>query len=68
MNKKIKVIELLNKIYENEDEDKEEIDIQGIEEIAETINASSNIKEVRAVRINQLIRAVKQLDKKINKE
>lgn len=49
-------------------EDKEEIDIQGIEEIAETINASSNIKETRAVKINELIRAVKQLDKKINKE
>lgn len=49
-------------------EDEEEIDIQGIEEMAETINESSDIKEARAVKINQLIRAVKQLDKKINKE
>lgn len=49
-------------------EDEEEIDIQGIEEMTETINASSDIKEARAVKINQLIRAVKQLDKKINKE
>ena len=50
-------------------EDEEEIDIQNIEEISETIrNASPNVKEAKAVKINQLIRAVKQLDKKINKE
>ena len=61
------ILKLLNHDFEIL-EDEEEIDIQGIEEIAETINASSNIKEARAVRINQLIRAVKQLDKKINKE
>lgn len=45
-------------------EDEEEIDIQGIKE-----NYSNNSRaDVNQEIINQLIRCVKQLDKKINKE
>lgn len=44
-----------------EDEDEEKIDIQAIEDLG---ISSNNIPE----KISELIRAVKQLDKKINKE
>lgn len=118
MNKKIKVIELLNKIANNEKlpakiifntvvwklmkdekdyrsthtqerllkddnwilghlnveveilEDEEEIDIQGIKEMEYLEDYEADKTDIRLNRdkINDLVKAVKQLDKKINKE
>ena len=119
MNKKIKVIELLNKIYANLDvpkrlklgeieylyseihadyynkrfekflfphlaihkvnwlsieleilEDEEEIDIQDIKEMEYLEDYEADKTDIRLNRdkINEILKAVKQLDKKINKE
>ena len=46
-------------------EEKEEIDIQNIKEIDATIYNNPNLKDATKATINQLIRAVKQLDNKL---
>lgn len=52
-------------------EDEEEIDIKAIRELPENSNPSfydENSIKVNRCKINEILRAVKQLDKKINKE
>jgi hypothetical protein len=47
-------------------EDEEEIDIQSIEEMNATFNGNSSLIDVEKQTINELVKAVKQLDKKVN--
>lgn len=46
-------------------EEEPEIDIQALKEINEQSEFGKDIKDLRAVRINELIKAIKQLDKQI---
>lgn len=56
------ILKLLNHDFEIL-EDEEEIDIQSIQELDELSDC-----EERNMKINEILKAVKQLDKKINKE
>ena len=47
-------------------EDEVEIDIQSIEEMNATFNGNSSLIDVEKQTINELVKAVKQLDKKVN--
>ena len=49
-------------------EDEEEIDIQSIEELDDTINGNSHLVDVKTNTINKLIEAVKQLDNKLKEK
>ena len=62
------IIESLNNEVEIIEESEQEIDIQAIEEISEQSEFGRDVKDTRAVRINELIRAVKQLDRKYKGE
>lgn len=46
--------------------EEKDINIQEIKEIDTSINGDPQFVDLRAERINELIRAVKQLDKQIN--
>ena len=64
------ILKLLNHDFEIL-EDKEEIDIEEIGELPEDFDASFYDKhsiKANRYKINEILRAVKQLDKKINKE
>ena len=62
------LIESLNDEVEIIEESEQDIDIQEIEEISEQSEFGRNVKDTRAVRINELVRAVKQLDNKIKEK
>ena len=68
MSKTIKVIDLLNKIANGEEEP--EIDIQGIKEveIGDIANLDGHALSRQKNKINELIRAIKQLDKQIKEK
>ena len=61
------VIAILNKEFEIIEE-QQDIDIQNIEEIEPAMNGNACVIDNKTWTLNQVIKAVKQLDKKIKEE